>query len=128
MKILQQNVGKGYDITLQLLKLADAQKCDILAIQEPYSYNNSCFMGEFNFYSYQNFNLNSKAKPKAAIAVRNNQTDYAPDFLRSNENVMVVGFNHLIIVSMYFNLKETSGADRDIEHDLNELKKIIDFY
>lgn len=38
VKIIQQNVNKGYDLTIDLLNLLDLLNFDILAINESYDF------------------------------------------------------------------------------------------
>ena len=64
-------------------------------------------------------------KKKAAIFINSKIEEYTVDDELTNEYTVVAILKNLVIISMYFNWKEDSGQDRNVEDDLNEFSDIL---
>ena len=72
--------------------------------------------------------LSSPHRPKAACLIRNNVTNYLFDREISNVNMIVVAFDHIILVSMYSNSKNPDKSDRPMKDDLRSIDKVLEKY
>lgn len=83
--------------------------------------------------SQQSSNLNSNHlssphRPKAACLIRNNQSNYLLDQELSHVNMVVVAFDHAVLVSLYSNAKHPDKSNRPMTDDLESIDRVISKY
>jgi hypothetical protein len=129
LKIIQHNSKKSNKITQQLLKFEDENEINIVAIQEPYAFvkEESCFKVTGYGPEFRFFYCRSNKVQKAVIAVRK-VLNCLIDVKHTDLNCVVVIFESLVLVSMYFNLVKSNGNIRDIKTDLSKLSEIVREY
>lgn len=129
LKVLQINVGKGKDTTCEMLKLAKEEDTDIIAIQEPQSYNNK--ITGISDGKYSIIANEERTRPKASLAIKKNLNpikinDCTSDFC--SVAAIKSGNKLILLCSLYLNLVEVDGKDRDIKKDLIYVQRIFDKY
>ena len=128
IKIIQANVGKGKFITDDLMQYVIKESVDLLAILEPYTYQNKVFGISNNYFKIAG---DDKSRPKAALAIKKELKpikieEFTNEFIAT---AAIKANKHLIIMtSVYLNLVEENGEERNINRDLSIVQNLIDKY
>lgn len=128
LNIMQSNIRKGLNQTDDLINLANNNKVDIICVQEPYIYSdNNPYRISDRFNVIYN-NNNGKIRPKALIAIdKKLKAQEIKEFTSQNIATAITSQKKVnyIFLSLYLNLKEEDGSDREIENDLEIIQKLI---
>lgn len=122
LKLTQLNVGKGRSTTVDILNYCFSKNCDILIVQEPYTYNNKlCYIPRScKIVACES----SVIRPKAAIISLNKNLDIIIDshFTTTNMATAVLTTSNsqcFVLVSLYLNIVD------DINVELELLKLLL---
>lgn len=131
-KIMQVNLKKSLKYTTELTLNLDKLGIDIVAVQEPYVFRdkntNKAKVAGFGKEFVIIENDKSNEMSKAAIVIRKNVSKYMVDVECTNDNMVVVVFDEMVVVSCYCNLVNEDKRVREIEMDLELWQTIVDKY
>lgn len=130
-KLIQININKDKNRTVDLINFMDSNSIDILALQEPHVDKNN----DLDFFNYNFYDIiynSSNGRPKAAVIIRKRfgRVIKVEQFTNDWLSTAIVQMNstRLVIASIYFNLVNSDGTIRNLEEDLQLVQNLINTF